>query len=113
RVTAKVATLPDSIIRNGFVLKERLTVYTTSAAPIPIIRNEELVLLRAEANLACTGVSPAVNCSASVPAQTAALADLNVTRTTSGGLPAIALGTWLALTAEQRLDTLLYEKRYS
>jgi hypothetical protein len=71
------------------------------------------VLLRAEANLACTGVSPAVSCSASVPAQTAALADLNVTRQTSGGLPPIALGAWLALTEEQRLDTLLYEKRYS
>jgi hypothetical protein len=112
RALTKVAAI-DTVVRNAFTVTEKLTVYTTSAAPIPIIRNEELVLLRAEANLACAGVSPALNCSASVPAQTAALADLNVTRQTSGGLPAIALGTWLALTEAQRLDTLLYEKRYS
>jgi hypothetical protein len=48
-----------------------------------------------------------------VAGQTAALADINTTRQTSGGLPAIALGPWLALTAAQQIDTLLYEKRYS
>ena len=61
-----------------------------------IIRNEELILLRAEANLGLTNV-------------TQALVDINFIRTNSGGLPIYAGAT----TAGAVLDELIYNKRYS
>jgi hypothetical protein len=72
------------------------TRYSTPSTPIPIIRNEELILLRAEANI---GIGNLV----------AATDDINLIRTTSGRLapiPALA-------TPEAALDELLYNKRYS
>ena len=53
--------------------------------PIPIIRNEELILLRAEARLA-TGD------------KAGAIADLNQVRVNSGGLPASTLTATSAMT---------------
>ncbi len=75
-------------------------IYTSPSSPVPIIRNEELILLRAEANLGAGSPD-------------AALSDINLIRQRSGGLPAIALADWQALTSEQQLDELLYNKRYS
>jgi len=70
-------------------------VYPTSSSNVPVIRNEELILLNAEAKLA-TGD------------QAGAIAALNVTRVNSGGLaPAAPVG------ATAILDQILYEKRYS
>ncbi len=74
--------------------------YANPTASLPIIRNEELILLRAEANIGAGSVA-------------AALADINLVRTTAGRLPAITAGAWTAMTATQRLDELLYNKRYS
>ena len=76
------------------------TIYNSTSAPITIIRNEELILLRAEANIG-----------AATP--DAALPDINLIRQTAGGLDAITLAAWQAMTATQRLDELLYNKRYS
>ena len=73
-------------------------IWPTTSSSIPIIRNEELILLRAEARLA-TG-DPA-----------GAIADLNVVRQFSGGLPASTLT--VASTTDQILTGILYEKRYS
>jgi hypothetical protein len=71
-------------------------IYQSPADPIPIIRNEELILLRAEANLGLGNL-------------TTALADINFIRENSGGLPAYSgAGTAGALRTE-----LLYNKRYS
>jgi hypothetical protein len=76
----------------------------TTTSPLPIIRNEELILLRAEANLALGNTSLAIQ-------------DINRIRTSVlAGLPAIgdpyvpnaALNQPAAL-----LDELLYQKRYS
>jgi hypothetical protein len=72
------------------------TIYDSLSAPIPIIRNEELILLRAEANIGLGDLS-------------AAIADLDLIRTTSGGLPPYAG----PITAEALLDELLYNRRYS
>ncbi|MBI4500436.1 MAG: RagB/SusD family nutrient uptake outer membrane protein [Gemmatimonadetes bacterium] len=77
------------------------TIYNSPSAPVPIIRNEELVLLRAEANIALGNTS-------------AAIADINFVRAASGGLPAISdpyvpVGNQPAAL----LDEVLYEKRYS
>ena len=73
-------------------------VYPTSSSPVPIIRNEELILLNAEAKLATGDVAGAI-------------AALNVTRVNSGGLPPSALTP--ASPASAVLDQILYEKRYS
>ena len=75
----------------------------STSAPVAIIRNEELILLRAEANLGI-GTVASIN---------AARSDINLIRTQSGGLDPIGGGTWIALTASQQLDELLYNKRYS
>jgi hypothetical protein len=99
RALNKVAPITP-IVRYGFTVSEKLTVYNTTTASIPIIRNEELILLRAEANLGAG--NPAL-----------ALTDVNTIRAKSGGLPAITPVTWAALTASQQIDSLLYEKRYS
>jgi hypothetical protein len=70
--------------------------YPTPDTPIPIIKNEELILLRAEANIGLGNLP-------------AALPDINLVRQTSGNLPALAdLGT-----PETALDELLYNKLYS
>ncbi len=74
------------------------SIWPTVSSSIPVIRNEELILIRAEAKLA-TG-DPA-----------GAIADLNVVRQNSGGLPASTLTP--ASPAGDILSGILYEKRYS
>jgi hypothetical protein len=70
--------------------------YPSPGSPIPIIKKEELLLLRAEANIGLGNLP-------------AALPDINTVRTLSGNLPALAdLGT-----PEAALDELLYNKLYS
>jgi hypothetical protein len=105
RYTAKIRTgLPS---RQGPVTQDGPTtgastlgfsIWPTASSTIPIIRNEELILLRAEARLA-TGD------------KAGAIADLNQVRQFSGGLPASTLTT--ASTDDQVLLGILYEKRYS
>jgi hypothetical protein len=69
----------------------------TNVTGIPVIRNEELILLKAEA-LWFTGD------------KAGALAELNLVRTTSGKLPAI---TDAPADDNAFVDLLLYERRYS
>jgi starch-binding outer membrane protein, SusD/RagB family len=70
--------------------------YPSPSSPIPIIKNEELILLRAEANIGLSNFGPAVP-------------DIDLVRTTSGGLPAYSGAVdQLSLLAE-----VLYNKRYS
>ena len=72
--------------------------YPATNTPVPIIRNEELILLRAEANNALANGALAAN-------------DVNYIRRTSGGLDSIAgLG---ALTQAQILGAILVERKYS
>ena len=74
------------------------TIWANNTAPIPMIRNEELILLRAEAKL---GTGDAAG----------AIADLNIVRTGSGGLPASTLTA--ASGSDAILTGILYEKRMS
>jgi len=67
----------------------------STSSPIPIIRNEELILLRAEAAWRTNRLAEAID-------------DLNYVRTRSGLLPART-----DLTAANFMDALLYERRYS
>ncbi|AHG90201.1 RagB/SusD domain-containing protein [Gemmatirosa kalamazoonensis] len=79
------------------------TTYTTTLSdpanltgPIPIIRNAELILLRAQAEIGLGQLD-------------AATRDLNVVRRKEGGLPNYATFT----SATAAINALLYEKRYS
>lgn len=96
RLTTKTEPLAEERTVQGITTDLVFTIYESNEAPIPIIRNEELILLRAEARLA-EGDLPG------------ATQDINLIRTTSGGLPALA-GT---PSAAQLLDEIVYNRRYS
>jgi hypothetical protein len=89
----------------GITSNRRFTIIASNATSIPFIRNEELILLRAEANI---GIKTAAG-------RTAALADLNLIRTISGGLAPLAAdpGPGGTYSGDRLLDELLYNKRYS
>ncbi len=70
-------------------------IYATPSTPAPVIRNEELMLIRAEANIFSNNFA-------------AALQDINNIRSVSGGLGPVAFATQPA-----GLTALLYERRYS
>jgi hypothetical protein len=70
--------------------------YPSPSSPIPLIKNEELILLRAEANI---GLSDFLN----------AVTDINLVRQASGGLAAYAG----VVDQPSLLAELLYNKRYS
>ncbi len=72
------------------------TRYPSPNTPIPIIKNEELILLHAEASIGLNDV-------------TTATTDLNLIRTASGGLAPVALFA----TPQDAITELLYNKRYS
>ena len=97
RFVRKVVRLSASRTTSGITTDLAFSIYTSNTSPIPIIRNEELILLRAEANIGLGNLATA---------QT----DLNVVRTVSGKLP--ALTTPFATTTEA-VDELLYNRRYS
>jgi len=96
RVIDKTEVIGTPKTVQGITSNLKFTIYRSNLAPIPIIRNEELILLRAEANIGLNNLGPAVT-------------DLNRIRTTSGNLPNYSgPNTQAAL-----LDELLYNKRYS
>ena len=78
----------------GFTTDIAFTLYPQLSSPIPIIRNEELILIRSEANFRAGN-------------QADAFTDLNTIRVNSGGLAAAVLD------ANNYEDELLYNRRYS
>ena len=97
RLTAKVITFAGGP-RSADNLSTTLgwIRYPSPASPIPLIKNEELILLRAEANIGLNDLPTA-------------LTDINFIRTTSGGLaPLVAFADQPSAITE-----LLYNKRYS
>ncbi len=95
RFVDKIVPRPISS-NNGLTSDLGWIRYPSPGSPIPIVKKEELLLLRAEANIGLGLLD-------------AALPDINTVRTTSGNLPAlVSLGT-----AEEALDELLYNKLYS
>src|SRR5262249_31837323 len=91
-VVTTVTSGADSALKTNLKFK----IYT-NVAPVPVIRNEELILLKAEARW-FTGDHDG------------ATTELNIVRTGSGKLPALA-----ATPADDNafIDALLYERRYS
>jgi hypothetical protein len=91
----RVRSLPDPPLSSGITFAG---LYPGPDSPVPLIRNEELILLKAEA-LFYTGDAAG------------AVAELNIVRTKAGGLPPLADSP---LPDEATfLDELLYERRYS
>lgn len=101
RFTRKVVRLASPVTPPGspplnIPATHRFTIYATPSSPVPIIRNEELMLIRAEANIFTGNFA-------------AAMQDINNIRSVSGGgLAPVAFATQAA-----GLTALLYERRYS
>lgn len=95
RASGKAVVGAVTLTTQGISSNVRPTLYSTNVTPVPIIRNEELILLRAEANIGLGN-------------REAAIADLNFVRTNAGGLPALASDFSGDLITE-----LLYDRRYS
>ena len=101
RLTAKTTTItaktaPGAVAALSIPSTVGWKLYPTNTTAIPIIRDEELVLLRAEANIGLGNLG-------------AALTDINFVRTNSGGLPALTAFA----DANAAITAVLYEKRYS
>ncbi|HEU0297811.1 MAG TPA: RagB/SusD family nutrient uptake outer membrane protein [Longimicrobium sp.] len=96
RVVAKVEAHPSPRSQQGVSSDRRFRMYPDASADLPIIRNEELILLRAEARW-FTGDKPG------------AMADLNFIRATSGGLAPIAQPA----TDADFITALLKERKFS
>ena len=94
RVAAKMATGSTKTYQ-GVGSDIILTVYDGPTAPIPIIRNEELILLRAQANIGLSNLAEASR-------------DINTIRVKSGGLAPRG-----HVSTAEALDDLLKQKRYS
>lgn len=92
--TSKV-TVGAQLSNQGVSSNLRFTIYPTNVSNIPVIKNEELILLRAEANLGLGN-------------RQAAIDDLNFIRVNSGGLAPLPAGFTGDLVSE-----ILYNRRYS
>jgi starch-binding outer membrane protein, SusD/RagB family len=97
RFTGKVRTISPRTTA-GITTTFQYTLYPLNTSSIPVIRNEELILLRAEANLGLGNIG-------------AALTDINTIRVRSGGLAASTLTS--ASPSNDVLTELLTQKRYS
>ena len=92
--TKQSTTTPLTL--QGVTSDKLVTVYESNLAPIPILRNEELLLIRAEANINLGNFSAAVT-------------DLNRVRTVSGGLAPYSG----PVTRDALIDELVDNRRYS
>ena len=102
RYQSKIVTLSAAVGTGsavpGIQTDQDFNIYPSQSSNIPMIRSEELILLRAEAEW-FTG------------AKAAALADINTIRTTSGGLDPTTLT--IASTDDAFITELLLQRRYS
>lgn len=100
RYTNKIGTRPERNAPQGLGIPSTLgfVIYTAATNSVPIIRNEELILLRAEGLLATGDKAGAISL-------------INQIRQVSGGLPASTLTAGSA--DADILTELLYNKRYS
>jgi hypothetical protein len=94
RFTTKTFKRPIPDVFDELSSDLAITITSSSTDGYPIIRNEELILLRAEANIGLGNFG-------------AAEADMNIVRTAAG------LDPYTGTDATNALDRLLYEKRYS
>jgi hypothetical protein len=98
RFTGVVAAARAPFSQAGITVTRPFNKYKSNVDNIPIIRNEELLLMRAEVNI--RGANPNID---------AARNDLNIIRA-AAGVPPYTAATF---NAQNALDRLLYERRYS
>jgi hypothetical protein len=98
RLARKVVTVAeaDAGSAKGLTSDQKFTIYSDASSRVPILRNEELLLLRSEARYFTNNVP-------------GAMADLNLVRTLSGGLNMLGMPGDMAT----YVGNLLYERRYS
>ncbi len=96
RLARKVGMAAKAGSAQGVTSMLAFKAYASPSSPVPLIRNEELLLLRAEARFYTSDVA-------------GAMTDLNLVRTVSGGLTAIP-GT---PAADAFVTALLYEREFS
>lgn len=96
RFNAKVFVAPKQGSEGGLTATDKFSIYPSPATFVPIMRNEELILLKAEA-LAQTNIPAAVT-------------ELNIVRTNSGGLPEL---TPAPANLADFTKALLYEREFS
>lgn len=94
RFAAKVRQRTDATTFDNLSSNLGITLSGSSTDPFPIIRNEELLLIRAEANIGQGNLSEAE-------------ADINAVRAAAG------LGAVTLTSADQALNQVLFERRYS
>jgi hypothetical protein len=92
RKVTKLATAVNAPAGKNIPADYRFQIYPTNTSPTPIIRNEELLLIRAEANIKLGNLGPAA-------------IDINNVRAVSGNLPPLA--------GAPTIDALIYERRAS
>lgn len=95
RASSKAEVGPVLLSTQGVSSNVKITRYTSNTDPVPIIKNEELILLRAEANIGLDNRADAIR-------------DLNFIRVHSGGLAPLPSDYGGDLVTE-----LLYNRRYS
>jgi hypothetical protein len=101
RVQAKVVAVAPVTGVDGLTSGYGFIMYPNTDSPVAIIRNEELILLRAEANIGLGNFATAAT-------------DIDFIRQNSGGLPKLKdLSPPVTLDATNALDQLLKQKRYS
>jgi hypothetical protein len=96
RFTRKITESLMAGSGQGLTSNLKFQIYTSPSSPLPIIRNEELILLRAEARAGSGDLAGAI-------------ADLDLVRAVSGGLPPLDPG----LDAAGVEDEIVYNRRYS
>lgn len=94
RVAAKTTPFAATVSADGLSADNQVTIYSSNTAPVSLIRNEELILIYAEANIGSNNTE-AVNA-------------INVIRN-AAGLADYAGGT----SAAELLDEVLKQRRYS
>ena len=101
KIAPQTAGTPQQLGGIGILGTHKFTIYLTGgepnpAAPVPVIRNEELLLLRAEANIGLNDLA-------------AALIDINTVRAGSGLLANHAAFA----SKDEAIAELLYNRKYS
>jgi len=97
RFDQKLDTIPGTVTVGGLTGKHQVQIFGSNVDPLPIIRNEELVLIYAEANIGSNNAA----------AQTA----LDDIRAAAGLAPAVYPTT--PPTNAELVDQLIHERRYS
>jgi hypothetical protein len=95
RATTKAVKLATTLTQQSVSSNVKPLMYPTNTTSVPVIRNEELILMRAEANYALGNT-------------TAALQDLNFIRVNSGGLAPLPIPYTGDIVSE-----ILYNRQYS